>query len=65
MIGVLQWQAMLVDTPLRPPLYLIFDQLLHWLSPLGRALSSKDIELLALRHEVALLPRTNPSPHLD
>jgi len=56
---------MLVDTPLRPPLYLIFDQLLHWLSPLGRALSSKDIELLALRHEVALLRRTNPTPRLD
>jgi hypothetical protein len=33
--------------------YLIFDRLLDWLSLLGLATSSKDIELLVLRHEVA------------
>jgi len=47
------------------PLYLIFDRLLGWLTLLGRASSSKDIELLVLRHEVAVLRRTNPTPRLD
>jgi putative transposase len=45
-------------------LYLIFDRLLGWLALLGRA-SSQDIELLVLRHEVAVLRRTNPRPQLD
>jgi hypothetical protein len=36
-------------------LYLIFSWLLGWLMLLGRASSSKDIELLVLRHEVAVL----------
>ena len=46
-------------------LYLIFDRLLSWLMLLGRTSSSKDIELLVLRHEVAVLRRTNPKPRLD
>jgi putative transposase len=46
-------------------LYLIFDRLLGWLALLDRASSSKDIELLVLRHEVAVLRRTNPKPQLD
>ena len=41
-------------------LYLIFSRLLSWLTLLPRAPSSKDIELLVLRHEVAVLRRTNP-----
>jgi hypothetical protein len=45
--------------------YLIFDRLLNWLTLLGRASASKDIELLVLRHEVAVLRRTNPRPRLD
>ena len=32
---------------------------------LVRTPASKDIELLVLRHEVAVLRRTNPTPHLD
>jgi hypothetical protein len=40
--------------------YLIFDRLLHWLLLPGRTSSSKDIELLVLRHEVAVLRRTKP-----
>jgi putative transposase len=43
-------------------LYLIFSQLLSWPTLLPRAPSSKDIELLVLRHEVSVLRRTNPSP---
>ena len=46
-------------------LYLIFSRLLSWLTLLGRTSSSKDIELLVLRHEVAVLRRTNPRPRLD
>ena len=54
---------MIADVSLRL-LYLIFSQLLSWLT-LPRAPSSKDIELLVLRHEVAVLRRTNPKPSLD
>jgi hypothetical protein len=46
-------------------LYLIVSQLLSWLILLGRTTSSKDIELLVLRHEVAVLRRANPRPRLD
>ena len=46
-------------------LYLIFDRLLNWLILLGRATSSKNIELLVLPHEVAVLRRADPRPRLD
>ena len=46
-------------------LYLIFSRLLGSLTLLSRATASKDIELLVLRHEVAVLRRTNPRPRLD
>src|SRR5215218_1716883 len=46
-------------------LYLIFSRLLSWLTLLPRGSSSKHIELLVLRHEVAVLRRTNPKPRLD
>ena len=46
-------------------LYLIFGQLLAWLILPGRASSSKNAELLVLRHEVAVLGRANPRPRLD
>jgi hypothetical protein len=57
-------QAMIVDVSLRL-LYLIFDRLLNWLTLLGRTSTSKDVELLVLRHEVAVLRRTNTRPRLD
>ena len=46
-------------------LYLIFIRLLGLLTLLSRTSSSKDVELLVLRHEVAVLRRTNPRPRLD
>jgi hypothetical protein len=46
-------------------LYLIFTRLCGWLVLLGRSPASKNAELLVLRHEVAVLRRTNPRPRLD
>jgi hypothetical protein len=46
-------------------LYLIFRQVLGLVLLLGRGSSSKDVELLVLRHEVAILRRTNPRPRMD
>jgi hypothetical protein len=63
-IGLVQPPGMIAKVSLRL-LYLIFDRLLSWLTLLGRAPSSKDIELLVLRHEVAVLRRTNPEARLD
>jgi putative transposase len=45
-------------------LYLIFGRLLDSLTLLSRASASKNLELLVLRHEVAVLRRTNPKPRL-
>jgi len=45
--------------------YLIFIRLCGWLVLLSRSTASKDIELLVLRHEVAVLRRTQPRPRLD
>jgi putative transposase len=46
-------------------LYLIFVRLLGGLVLLARSSASKDMELLVLRHEVAVLRRANPKPRLD
>jgi putative transposase len=46
-------------------LYLIFSGLCGWLVLLSRSSASTNAELLVLRHEVAVLRRTNPRPRLD
>ena len=56
--------GMIVAVTLRP-LYLIFQQMLGLVLLIRRASSTKDVELLVLRHEVAVLRRTNPRPRMD
>ena len=46
-------------------LYLVFVRVCGWMVLLGWSSASKDAELLVLRHEVAVLRRTNPRPRLD
>ena len=46
-------------------LYLIFWQVLGLVLLMGRTSATKDVELLVLRHEVAILRRTNPRPRLE
>jgi putative transposase len=55
--------GMIPDVSL-PLLYLIFRHVLGLLLLMARTSSTKDVELLVLRHEVAVLRRTNPRPHL-
>jgi hypothetical protein len=45
-------------------LYLITVRILGWLVLLGRSQASKDVEIMILRHEVAVLRRqvTRPRP---
>ena len=46
-------------------LYFIFARLCSWLVLLGRSSTSKDAELLVLRHEIAVLRRASSRPRLD
>ena len=43
--------------------YLMLARVLSWLSLLARSDAAKDVEILTLRHEVAVLRRTNPGTH--
>jgi len=42
--------------------YLMLVRVLSWLALLARSDTAKDAEILTLRHEVAVLRRTNPRP---
>ena len=46
-------------------LYLIFRQVLGLVLLMGRTSAIRDVELLVLRHEVAVLRRTTSRPRLD
>ena len=45
-------------------MYLVFARLASWLVLLGRSSAAKDVEILVLRHEVAVLRRTRRPPRL-
>jgi hypothetical protein len=44
--------------------YLMLARVPSWLAPLARSDAAKDVEILVLRHEVAVLRRTNARPAL-
>ena len=46
-------------------LYLLFCQVLRWLALLARSSAAKDVELLMLRHQVAVLRRQVTRPRVD
>jgi transposase InsO family protein len=45
--------------------YLMIVRMLSWLALLARSDTAKDVEILTLRHEVAVLRRTNARPTLN
>ena len=45
--------------------YRLLVTVLSWLALLARSSSPKDVEILALRHEVAVLRRANPRPRMS
>ena len=63
MIGGRQWSGMIATVSLRL-LYLIFGQVLGLVLLLGRTSCTKDVELLVLRHEVAVLRPRQPETTL-
>jgi hypothetical protein len=46
-------------------LYLAFCRTAEWLNLLPRSNATKDVEILVLRHENAILRRANPRPRMD
>ena len=45
--------------------YLMLVRVLSWLAVLARSNAAKDAEILTLRHEIAVLRRTNPRPNMS
>ena len=45
--------------------YLTVVRVLSWLALLARSDTTNDVEILVLRHEVAVLPATQPTPNPD
>lgn len=46
-------------------IYLVFCRIAEWLALLAGTGATKDVEILVLRHENAILRRQNPTPRLD
>lgn len=46
-------------------LYRFTVLVLSWLALLAKSSASKNVEILVLRHEVAVLRRKNPKPRID
>ena len=46
-------------------IYLMLVRVLSWLALLARSDTAKDAEILTLRHEIAVLRRTNPRPKMS
>jgi hypothetical protein len=63
-MGVVSRRSMIVTRVVASALS-DFLRLLNLLLLFGRSSASKDVGLLVLRHEVAVLRRTNPKPRLD
>ncbi|MBP2328817.1 hypothetical protein JOF56_009202 [Kibdelosporangium banguiense] len=45
--------------------YRLFGRVLYWLALFARPSASKDAEIVALRHQLAVLQRNNPKPRLS
>jgi hypothetical protein len=45
--------------------YLMLSRVLSWLALIARSDAAKDVEILVLRHEVAVLRRNNPRPTMS
>ena len=45
--------------------YLLLTRVLSWLALLARTEAAKDVEILVLRHELAVLRRHHPRPGLS
>jgi len=45
--------------------YRLLVTVVSWLALLARSSAFRDAEILVLRHEVAVLRRANPRPHLS
>jgi putative transposase len=45
--------------------YLMFTRVLSWLALLARSDAAKDVEILVLRHDVAVLRRNNTRPRMS
>jgi hypothetical protein len=46
-------------------IYLVFSKLLSWMILLARSQQAKEIEILVLRHQLAILQRRIPRPRMN
>jgi hypothetical protein len=46
-------------------IYLVFSKLLSWMILLAQSQQAKEIEILVLRHQLAILQRRTPRPRMN